>query len=111
MEKWEDFLKQDERINLFKIRKPLIKSPNKEGMRILNSLNFIQFRSYPKNCDTDAQKLEYLKKLWNNNDVEAKVLVELADVLKYDKKKLNVKLGDIIGKKLLNRIREEELKW
>ena len=104
-------LKQEGRINLFSIRKTPIKRPNREGLRLLNNITFIQFKSYPKKCSNEGDKFKYLTKLLTNEEVSAQVFVELSDVLKLNPKTLKTKVSKLIGKKVLNQIREDEIKW
>ena len=112
MENWKDYDKQENtRIHLFNVKKKLIRYPNKEGLKMLHSLNSNFVRTYPKNCNTEASKFKYLASLVIENHLEPKVFVELADVLKFKPKVLEKKMSEVIGIKILNQIREDEIKW
>ena len=111
MDKWEIFTEQDNiRLNNFKpITRP-VKNPNREGLKIFNSLTNNFIRTYPKKCCNDEQKFIYLSGLFLTDKIEEPMFVEFAEVLKFQHPKWENKEKDKI-REILNQKIMRELKW
>jgi len=78
-----DGKKDDNRLNLFSLKKQATKRPNREGLRMLRDIEGVSVSSYPKKCRTDEQKYFYLARMFLDKRIEQPMFIEFAEVLKF----------------------------
>ena len=102
-----DGKKDDNRLNLFSLKKQATKRPNREGLRMLRDIEGVSVSSYPKKCRTDEQKYFYLARMFLDKRIEQPMFIEFAEVLKFQ---TNLVKEDEIQKTLESKA-SNEMNW